>query len=300
MMIQETNRGQLYPPKPLMKNPGPRRMYKELAEAALRNSFELSSQHLLKQLTATYLHRIRPVELRPMYNPKVNNFIRAIKPDTTPEQFDALVATIEDYDYEDGDSYGITACTQAAREGNIRLVEHLVKKGEVHLLNIADSWGGTALGYVSRLADKQAAYEQSKKMIKLGADVNLDYPLWEGKHLHQQTPIRWAILSCNINLVRLLLKHGAVMPTNLSDLSASSNDPTYEVNKYYYIREDWIEKINTIEKIVDNDKRKAKLFLAGVMKQENKNSVLQKLPFDIINKIFKKICKKDEYDVHLR
>lgn len=149
---------------------------------------------------------------------EVNEFIRSQNP--TPAEFDKKIATLDNYKLENGDTHRVSALSTAASVGNVALIEHIVKIGGTHLLNmgddcgmtplfmaVGDGCGMTPLFMAVECKDKEARYLAAKKLIDLGADVNIAFTE-NGENWY--SPLALAVKDINnLALVKLLLKNGS-------------------------------------------------------------------------------------------
>lgn len=110
-----------------------------------------------------------------------------------------LIDNGADVNFPAHDRYGLTALQAAIISGDLKVVDYLLdKKADV---KAASGWlfGRTALQAASKMGYAQLASE----LIQRGANVE------EDTSMHDETCLYLAARSGNVNLVRLLLRHGA-------------------------------------------------------------------------------------------
>ncbi|MCE5317810.1 MAG: hypothetical protein LLG04_10715 [Parachlamydia sp.] len=74
---------------------------------------------------------------------EVNHFIDKT---TTPDEFDTKVSSVAGYQLENGGRLGWNALRSAAAEGNVKLVKHILTKGDPNkLVNLGNTFGCTPL-----------------------------------------------------------------------------------------------------------------------------------------------------------
>jgi ankyrin repeat protein len=109
-------------------------------------------------------------------------------------------------------SQGDRALIGAASAGHLEVVKILCSEGKVSP-NVQDGQGRTALCYAAELKDTRSSQENGEEMTKFlldkGADPNC---------FRSDGPLHQAVLHGHLNMVRLLLQHGA--------------DPTRDSNGY--------------------------------------------------------------------
>jgi ankyrin repeat protein len=98
------------------------------------------------------------------YNPQ-----KIITRTTTPEQFDAERAKNPDYQLDNQGCSGHFSLTTAAEQGNVLLIEHIVRIGGPRLLDMGSETGITPLFWAVIGNHRSAA----KKLIELGSNVNV-------------------------------------------------------------------------------------------------------------------------------
>lgn len=106
-------------------------------------------------------------------HPEAIKVTTTITKDTTPAQFDESFDKTRNYRLHHRDETGIHALAMAALQGNVCLVEHIVMLGGGELVNLGDQWGMTPLIYAALCADHEAGLAVSRKLINLGAEINL-------------------------------------------------------------------------------------------------------------------------------
>ena len=192
-----------------------------------------------------------------------------IKNNTTPEEFDQFINDIPGYDLSYGGRCGWNVLGTAANTGNVILVEHIVKIGEPKLLNMGNEFGMTPLFCAMYGEDLDQMYLVAKKLIDMGADINLAARYGAGDSSRGNTPSEatplWACIerACNRRLGKYLICMGAIA-IKLSQ-------------KGEMIKEELILEIHG-----------KRLFLAAYFKPENNGSIINVLPKDIVRHIY---CK---------
>lgn len=134
------------------------------------------------------------------------SIIPYVEKDTTPEEFDQLLEGESDKILELGGRINWTILAVASIKGNVALIRHIVEKGGKKLLSLGNIHGMTPLYATAKLCeDPEAAFQASKLLIELGADVNLATRTLK-------TALGAAAKTNNLKLVKLLLTHGAIIP----------------------------------------------------------------------------------------
>lgn len=145
-----------------------------------------------------------------------------IKPETTPEQFEEWRANYRENDLSFGCGiHAENSLSAAAKQGNIRLIQHIVTTGGKQLLDLGEKTGLTPLN-AAVLADQ---YKAAEALIQLGARVNLATAFMgtlqkrlgkfraEWIHFPQGATPLWSAIhrARNVTLITLLLRNGALM-----------------------------------------------------------------------------------------
>lgn len=141
------------------------------------------------------------------------------------KKFDKFCQERPKFKLEHGGRCGWTALGMAAKKGHVKLIQHIVKIGGEHLLNLGNDHGWTPLlCCVANFKEQQdLGFIAAQELIRLGADVNIatsgssDDSI-KGEMPKKATPL-WvaAEKAKNLRLVELLLQHGAVANPQLSD-----------------------------------------------------------------------------------
>lgn len=145
---------------------------------------------------------------------KIWQLVDFITEHTTVEEFDNKYQQLSKPSLTAGARCGNTVMTVAAFRGNVVLVEYLHKMGGDKLLNLGNEFGMTPLYY----AIKGRQYETAKKLVQLGANVNLATSSPSGSTLTgnstcHSTPLWMAIHhreGVHAEIVRLLASSGGV------------------------------------------------------------------------------------------
>lgn len=195
-----------------------------------------------------------------------------IKKNTTSEEFDKTIASIATYRLENGGRCGWNALGAASDRGNVRLINHIVAIGGRHLLELGNCFGWTPLFCAVNSENPEDGYAAAKELIRLGANVNVATSMGcsdsqQGYTPYAATPL-WAAAekSKNPKLVKLLLRHRAL----LGDESVS----------------------NAAQAILNAARKELgakNTFLAGYFKAENRESILQTLPYELIREIYERL-----------
>jgi hypothetical protein len=210
--------------------------------------------------------------------------MRAIKKDTTPDQFDDIVKPFPSYKIEEGGRCGWNALGRASVEGNPQLIHHIVQIGGSHLLKIGNTFGWTPLYCAANCKDKEDGFLAAKELIRLGADLNLATSTCCGDTTSGDTPsgvtALWAAAekTQNLKLIELLLMHGAASPPHLT--------------------EEKQEIITTLQKEISLEREKRRLFLASYFKPENNESITKKLPQELVREVYDFISPDPEFSIH--
>ncbi len=208
----------------------------------------------------------------------------AIKKDTTPDQFDNIIAGIANYRLEHGGRCGWNALGAASIQGNPELIRHIVQIGGNQLLSLGNSFGWTPLYCAANCEETEDGFLAAKELIRLGANLNLATSMCcgdssKGDTLRGATP-HWAAAekTQNLKLVKLLLKLGAVVPPDLS--------------------EEGQEIINAVQRKIQQEREAKRLFLASYFKPENNESITQVLPYELVRDIFEFISYDPEFAIN--
>lgn len=204
--------------------------------------------------------------------PGAYNVINAINKNTSPEQFDALVRSTPQYQLEYGGRCGTNALAASAKVGNVALIRHIVAIGNRNLLNLGDSMGSTPLVYAIEGEDPELAFQATKELIRLGANVNIS--------CHKNYPV--AILNVavsiqNLKLVKLLLLNGAVMSPN-SDAQEK-------------------EYVHTAREQIKQEKTARSLYTSAYFHPQNTASKINPIPFDAADNIFNYLRPDPEFSL---
>lgn len=153
-------------------------------------------------------------------HPEACAVITSINKDTTPREFDQIVATMKIHGYKlsYGGIRGWNALGTAAYNGNVELIAHIVKKGGEKLLDLGNRSGITPLLFAAQCKNHQDGYYAAKKLIELGADINLaaaeNSSEYDVASTEGETPLEVALEKTkNLRLVKLLIKRGAIIPS---------------------------------------------------------------------------------------
>lgn len=138
--------------------------------------------------------------------------------DLQPQQFDEIASSIPKYTLLHGGIKGIHALDAASLRGNIQLIEHIVKKGGKELINLGSKENNSFPLYSacmnlinSKSKSDEKCYLTAKKLIELGAEVNLLDP-WGGF-----TVLYYAAeITNNFALIKLFCEHGGIAYPTLS------------------------------------------------------------------------------------
>lgn len=98
------------------------------------------------------------------YNPQ-----KIITRTTTTQEFDVERAKNPDFQLDNRGRNGHTSLTVAAEQGNVLLIEHIVRIGGTRLLDMGNDYGITPL-FWAVIGNHRAA---AKKLIELGSNVNI-------------------------------------------------------------------------------------------------------------------------------
>ncbi len=202
--------------------------------------------------------------------------------ETTPEKFDQLIAGMVGYKLEHGGLYSQKTCGDwnalgvASYKGNPKLIYHIVQKGGNHLLSLGNKFGWTPLFCAANCKNQEDGFLAAKELIKLGADLNLATSskcndTKTGKTPKGATPL-WAAAekTKNLKLIKLLLKHGAVVPPGLGRQGRNL--------------------VRSAQVQIERERTAKRLFLAAYFKPENNESILKALPIELIRRIFEFIA----------
>lgn len=141
----------------------------------------------------------------------------AITSETTPEEFDALVAKTAGYALNHGGRCGWNALGCAAYKGNEGLVRHIIETRDPKLdVNLGDEIGRTPLLLATICTKKVQALAIASLLIDAGANVNLAVDRDESEIPKGATPVWFAAQSGHYPLTRLLLEKGAIIPDCLT------------------------------------------------------------------------------------
>lgn len=139
---------------------------------------------------------------------------------TQPDDFDFFVSQHPNYKIEYGGASGWNAVGRAAYYGNVKLVEHIINKYGKHLINLGNFFGWTPLFCAANCSDIDAGYEVCKKLIEMGANVNIassnDAVDARGAISNGATALSIAVIRTkNIKLIELILAYGGQCHDNL-------------------------------------------------------------------------------------
>lgn len=198
-----------------------------------------------------------------------------IEPNTAVDAFDEKKRALEEshgYELTFGGRCGWNVLGAATITGNIALIEHIVRVGGKDLMDYANIYGNTALHIAAYENDFNKACLISKKLIQLGAQINI---CSIDTKIKNRTPLIVAANKSNLQLVKLLLKNGAIVPDNV-------NEQLDTVQQKIIF--DAIEEIN-------QQKKAYQTFLAGYLKpQMNDEGVdeclLKMLPPEMMHHIW--------------
>lgn len=190
-----------------------------------------------------------------------------INHETTPEEFDQLLADYPNYDLSYGNRCGWNVLGVAACRGNVALVEHIVKIGEPKILNMGNEFGMSPLFCAMYGEDLNKMYQVAKKLIELGADINLATKYGAGDTVRGNIPSKatplWACIEKAHN--RILAKYLIRMGAMAIKLSSEGEK----------ILQELILEIHG-----------QRLFLAAYFKNSNVDSIINFLPKDLIKHIY--------------
>lgn len=133
---------------------------------------------------------------------------------TTTEEFDLMLETYKDdgFKFEEGGRLGHTVLQAAVIVQNLPLIEHIVKLGGRELFNYGNDIGQSPLHIAGVNQDYKKACEIAIKLITLNSNVNLTTTD------RNYTPLMQAAEVGNIQLIKLLLAHNAIIPENINEI----------------------------------------------------------------------------------
>ncbi len=215
-------------------------------------------------------------EAYPMY-PGANEVTNYICHNTSAKEFDEFCENYPEYQLSYGGRLCWTALEKACDTGNVPLIRHIVKIGGKELLSLQGVQ--TPLHRAIACRDLLKRLKCVEELVNLGADVNLTHK--DSRGINATPLLSAARKPENLKIVKLLLRHGA---------KACHEDPNY-------LQRNGLEKIDVIDDIQRNTiqtaqahlKAEKRLFLAAWFKKENKESPIQMLPQDILQKIYELI-----------